>query len=475
VLLSRLLGSSTFRYAIIYMMVFGISVVSILGFVYWRTVEVIAAQTDDTVDAEIVGLAEQYQQRGLVGLLRVVRARSDSTGGNRGLYLLADRDFTPIAGNLSHWPTIGRGDEGWIDFLIDAPPEDAGPRAQVARARTFVLPGEYRLLVGRDLTERTEFTRLMRDTLIAGLLLTFAVSLLGGLLMSRGLLARIEAINRGTAAILGGDLSRRMPIAGNDDEFDRLARSLNEMLDQIETLMAGIRGVGDSLAHDLRSPINRLRSRVEYTLLGPRDVETYRRALQETVEEIDRILATFNALLDIALAESGALRDRFVPVDLVAIVADLGELYGPLAEEKAVTLSVGPAMAARVAGNHHLLSQAVSNLIDNAIKYTAGGGHIRLSVEPDGAGASLIVADDGPGIPADSRADVLRRFVRLDASRHEPGSGLGLSLVAAVARLHRATLSLEDAKPGLRVVLRFSETLPPTPGTLPLPTRRQAA
>lgn len=457
--LIRVLRSSTFRYAIIYMLVFGVSVAGVMGFVYWQTVRVIAAQTDDTIQAEITGLAEQYRQFGLVGLMRIIRERSQAAPGRRGLYLLADRNYNRIEGNLSSWPPIARSaSDSTVDFLVAT---DAGgdSKPQVARARTFALAGGFYLLVGRDMTERTDFTKLMTDALIGGLILTAVFGIAGGILMSRSLLGRIEGINRGTEDILQGDLTRRMPVRGNRDEFDRLATSLNAMLDQIDGLMTGMRGVADNIAHDLRSPISRLRSRMEVSLMSETDADGFRRAMEDSIREADGILATFNALLEIALAEAGAVRDRFSPIELSALAADAGELYGPVAEDKGQTLTTAIEPGVTVPGNSHLLAQAVANLLDNAIKYTPEGGRIRLAVRRDGDGAVLEIRDSGPGIPEEARGRVLDRFVRLDASRSAPGAGLGLSLVSAVARLHRATLSLTDNAPGLHVAMRFPHVL----------------
>ncbi|MGF6231708.1 signal transduction histidine kinase [Inquilinus ginsengisoli] len=457
--LIRVLRSSTFRYAIIYMLVFGVSVAGVMGFVYWQTVRVIAAQTDDTIQAEITGLAEQYRQFGLVGLMRIIRERSQAAPGRRGLYLLADRNYNRIEGNLSSWPPIARSaSDSTVDFLVAT---DAGgdSKPQVARARTFALAGGFYLLVGRDMTERTDFTKLMTDALIGGLILTAVFGIAGGILMSRSLLARIEGINRGTEDILQGDLTRRMPVRGNRDEFDRLATSLNAMLDQIDGLMTGMRGVADNIAHDLRSPISRLRSRMEVSLMSETDADGFRRAMEDSIREADGILATFNALLEIALAEAGAVRDRFSPIELSALAADAGELYGPVAEDKGQTLTTAIEPGVTVPGNSHLLAQAVANLLDNAIKYTPAGGRIRLAVRRDGDGAVLEIRDSGPGIPEEARGRVLDRFVRLDASRSAPGAGLGLSLVSAVARLHRATLTLADNAPGLQVAMRFPHVL----------------
>ncbi len=295
--------------------------------------------------------------------------------------------------------------------------------------------------------------------MIWALLATLALGLGGGLLLSRYFLRRLDAINQGSRAILRGDLTQRMPVTGYADEFDRLAQNLNDMLDQIDTLMKGMRGVADNIAHDLRSPISRLRSRLEVTLMSQSDPEEYRAALAKTIEEADGILDTFNALLAIALAESGVLRDRFERLDLGALVRDAAELYGAAADDRGLHLDVYAAEDCMIDGDRNLLSQAITNLLDNAFNHTPENGSIALSVRRDADGRlEFAISDTGPGIAPEERERVLERFVRLDDSRTTPGSGLGLSQVAATARLHYADLSLEDNAPGLRIRLRFPAT-----------------
>ncbi|MCG8543077.1 MAG: HAMP domain-containing histidine kinase [Alphaproteobacteria bacterium] len=455
---NRLLRTSTFRYAVLYMAVFGLSVCGVLGFVYWSTVSVIDAQSDATIKAEITGLAEQYRERKLLGLVEIIRNRSTGRSGRRGVYLLTDPLMTPLAGNLTAWPVAARDKSGWIDFSIRSN-EKGAPKAQIARARTFALSGGYHLLVGRDLTERAAFRATITNALIWALVITVALGIGGGLLLSRNFLQRLDQMNDGSQAILHGDLSQRMPVTGSGDEFDRLAGNLNEMLDQIERLMDGMRGVADNIAHDLRSPISRLRSRLEVTLISESAPEDYRAALEQTIEEADHILATFNALLAIALAESGALRDSFERLDLGKLTLDAADLYRAAAEDKGQTLEVKADDDCTIDGNRDLLSQAITNLLDNALNHTPKGGTITLAASRDSAGYPVLtVADTGPGIAPESRGRVLQRFVRLDCSRSTPGSGLGLSQVAATARLHHATLSLDDNNPGLRVTLQFPKT-----------------
>jgi hypothetical protein len=333
---------------------------------------------------------------------------------------------------------------------------------KAARARAFFLQEGFYLLVGRDVQERREIESLITNALIWAIGLTVALGLAGGLFMSRNMLARVDEINRSSLDIMGGDLSQRLPIAGTGDELDQLGQNLNAMLEQIEALMIGMRQVTDNVAHDLRSPLNRLRNRLEVTLMQDASKEDYKLALEKTIAEADNLLGTFNALLMIARAEAGSLRDAMSWVDLSATVQDVAELYEPLADENGLELKVVAEPGLMIWGNRELLSQAVANLLDNAIKHglpqnADNERMIEVSARPDtaraGRGVVLSVADRGPGIPPEERQHVLERFVRLEASRNTPGSGLGLSLVAAVARLHGGAIELGDNEPGLRVSL----------------------
>jgi hypothetical protein len=282
-----------------------------------------------------------------------------------------------------------------------------------------------------------------------------ALAIAGGYFMSRNLLARLDSINRKSHEIMAGDLSQRLPLTRAGDEFDTLAANLNRMLDRTERLMKGMREVTDSVAHDLRTPLNRLRNRLEGAL-GDLDTESREWSeIEAAVAETDRLIGTFNAILMIAEAEAGIVREAMAPVQLPVLVAGVVELYEPLAEEKGIALELAPSGAATIRGNKSLITQALANLLDNAIKYTPADGQVRVAVEDTPSGVALIVADNGPGIPDADRTRVIERFVRLEASRNSPGTGLGLSLVAAVARMHDARLELADNNPGLRATLLF--------------------
>ncbi|WP_282607575.1 sensor histidine kinase KdpD [Pelagibius sp. Alg239-R121] len=460
----RLFHSRIFRLALIYLCLFTASVLGLLGFIYWSATESVTRQIDSTIDAEITGLAEQYNQRGLVGLIQAIERRAGKAGETRGLYILADKAFEPLAGNLSRWPDELPDQEGWVTFRLEYPDDDGGS-ANFGRARVFDLGKGIHLLVGHDIQERSRIASSIRGTLIWSVVVTIGVSLVGGILMSRSLLRQIDTINETSREIMAGDMSRRIPIGKRGDEIDEVAGNLNAMLDQIERLLAGMSEISDNIAHDLRTPISRLRTGLESALIGQPDPEGYREAVRKAIEEADNILKTFNALLSIAQAEAGATEAQFESVDLDALLQDVSELYEPLAEEQDIKLKLDLAQSARLDGDRNLLFQAVANLVDNALKFSPKNSVVTISLlgglednqKPDIS--KIVVADQGPGIPDQSdRKRVLERFHRLEASRSTPGNGLGLSLVAAVAKLHGGTLELDDNAPGLRATLSLPQS-----------------
>ena len=455
----RLLNTSLFRIALVYLLLLGITLAVLLGLIYWSTAGLIERQTDETVQAEIRGLAEQYRAEGLVRLMEVVRERSGPQGSRENVYLLAGPNFQPLAGNLTHWPGDVVAEDGWTEVTL-ARRDDPSGAPHVIRGRTFELAGGYHLFVGRDTVERRDFREILARALAWAVVPALLLGLGGGALIGRYSLARVDAVRAASEDIVRGDLSRRVPLTGSGDEFDRLAATINAMLARIETLMGGMRLVTDSLAHDLRSPLTRARSAIDMALRHDRSAEAYREALEQTAAELETILRTFEALISIAQAEAGVSSVKLATLDLSALAGDLLEVYQPIAEETGVELSGSIAEGVAVTGHRQLLAQALANLLDNAIKYSPAGGRIDLDLARDADGAArLSVADCGPGIPAAERERVLQRFVRLDASRGTPGSGLGLSLVAAVAKLHGVALRLEDtaaaAPRGLKVTLTF--------------------
>jgi len=448
---ARLLKSATFRLALLYMLLFGGSVALLLGFLYWATVGVLSEQVDETIQADIKGLAEQYKQRGVRGIAAIIDERVRKDPGGRTVYLLTDPTRRPLVGNLSGWPTATPDDDGWIAFeLLDRDTADGRPH--LARARRFVLQGGLNLLVGREVRELERTRHMIINAMIWGIAITLALALAGGIAMSRGTARRIEAINQTSRDIMSGDLDRRIPAGGTNDEFDQLAGNLNTMLDRIQGLMEGLRHVSDNIAHDLRTPLTRLRGRLEDLDDRALSASERSRRIDAAVAEADALLSMFNALLRITQIEAGGRRDNFAAVDLAELLNDVAELYEPVAQEKGLSFSAHCEAASSVTGDRDLLFQAVANLADNAIKYTPAGGSVTLHT----SGKSVTVSDTGPGVPEEAREDVFRRFHRLEKSRSQPGSGLGLSLVKAVAQLHGGTVRLEDNRPGLKAELTIS-------------------
>lgn len=451
---TRLLDTTTFRLALIFLGLFGTSALALLGYLYVATTGFMDQQTTETIQAEIAGLAEQYRTQGLPRLEQVIEQRSAAHPHRASIYLLTEPSGRWVAGNIDRWPNDAQAsDSGWLTFPVSVQLDGETSVNRRAMAQSFRLAGQYRLLVGREVEDRLQVQAKIKRALSWGVGLTLLLGLAGGLLMSRSLLRRVDAINRTTEQIMAGNLSQRIAIKGARDEFDQLASNLNAMLDQIERLLDGMRRVTDNIAHDLRTPLNRLRSRIEVALLGESDKAALRPVLEQTLDDAETMIGTFNALLEIARAEAGSERAEFEDVALDRLIEDMAEFYQPLAEEKEQTIRIGNKMEAHVRANRHLLSQALANLLDNAIKYTPSGGEIDFILEK---GPVITIADSGPGIPIDDREHVLERFVRLDKTRSTSGNGLGLSLVNAVAALHGAILSLDDNHPGLRVSLDFS-------------------
>jgi signal transduction histidine kinase len=447
--LRRLVRTHAFRLAALYFLVFAASVTGVLFFVYWATADFIERQTEATLSAEVTGLAEQYEQRGLSGLVQIVAARSAGDRGDGMLYLVTNPRGRPLAGNLADWPAGLSTRPGALSFQLDMR-VDGRLERHPARGILFAIPDGFRLLVGRDISDAEAYRDRIRTTLLWSGLLALAIGVLGGRVLSRNRLRRVEPVTRPADRVVAGDLSDRGPRAGTNDEFDQLAANLNGMLDQIERLMTAMREVTDNVAHDLKTPLARLRARLELALLGSRDGAGQNEAIRAAIEEADRLLATFNALLSIAEAEAGASGRRGERLDLAAIVAAAVELYEPLAEASGVALRFDGAPGTIIEGDRHLLSQAVANLLDNALKYGGGetGGEIAVAVGRRGDRALIEVADRGPGIPESDRESVFDRFVRLEPSRSTPGNGLGLSLVRAVAGRHGGAVTLTDNRPG---------------------------
>ncbi len=447
------LASSPFRIAIVYSIVFALGAVALLGAVYFAVSRVIDGSTDNLIEAEVQGLREQVLVLSRSDFIALIEQRSQDQDVRGAVYLMVDPQLRPVAGNVPAWPDIGADEGKWIQFKVAVPYGDQ-TRVHEVRAQRFPLPGGYRMLVGHDVQERQDVKNVMMRGLVAAVVLTMMLGLGGGIWMGRRILAHAGAISTVATQIMRGDLSQRLPVRDAEDELNTLAREINGMLDKIEQLTLGMRTVLDSAAHDLRTPLNRLQSTAEAAMAQLDPASPERRVLERVSTEVDRMRGTLDALLRIALAETGTVARE--DVDLSELVGSIVELYAPVTEERGVGLQSGVATGAHIQGSRQLLAQALANLLDNAIKFTPAGGHIRVSLRNEPGGPEVIVEDDGPGIPDDKRELVLGRRVRLDEARKVPGSGLGLSLVAAVTKLHGARLVLSDAGPGLRVALKFN-------------------
>jgi signal transduction histidine kinase len=455
--LPAIFRTSVFRLTILYVVLFGVSTAVLGGFIYATTVGYLESQTEDVILNEITYLAEEYGRRlslqgpsvALAGLRTMINERGQRTGDERFTYMLVDRNLTDVAGNLKSWPAPPDTIDGWVEFQVGPVDNQMVPvRARILPIAQFERYG-LRILVGREIRELSAINQRFIRALTLGLGLTLLIAFAGGLALAISAQRHVVALSRTTRRIIAGDLSQRLPVIGHDEHAD-LARSVNSMLDQIENLMAGLRHVGDSIAHDLRGPLTRLRNRLER--LAEEETPS-RQSVEDCLTQADGVLATFNALLRIARVESGAYRRAFATIDLGPIADDVADLYEASAEENLVEIRRSIAGDARIFGDRELLAQALTNLIDNAIKYTPVGGHVDLEVKRNGDRVIVVVADSGPGIPAEARERVLQRFARLDESRSKPGNGLGLALVRAVCDQHDGKLVLSDNAPGLRVTL----------------------
>ena len=457
---SELLRSTAFRLAASYLAVFIVSSVTLAGFVSWSAALLIEHQVQDVVDLEAGGLSDRYREHGVTGLAELIAERLRQDSDRRSIYLLLGPDGGRLAGNLYGWPSRQAESDGWVKFTAERI-GDRLPAAEVM-ARAYSLPEGYDLLVGRALTDAKRVDQAINRALVWGLGMTIVLGIAGAIFSARHLVQRVESMSKTAYSILSGDMKSRMKLSGSQDEFDHLARSFNDMMDEIEHLVDSIRTVSDNIAHDLRTPLNRLRSRMDVALLSGADAQELSEVLEASLQDADHLLGTFNAVLAISQAESGARLNHFERLDPAILARDVAELYEPLAQEKLQSLTVLLEDGHCIYGDRHLLFQTLANLVDNAVKYTPSKGVIKIHAMKKGDKVALVVEDSGPGIAESERDRVLERFVRLDATRTTPGNGLGLSLVRAVAALHGAQLRMDDNDPGLCVSLLFPQTLPYT-------------
>jgi signal transduction histidine kinase len=463
--LTRLIGSTPFRLTVAYLGAFVLAAALIVMYVAWQANELLTSRAIARLTAEVASLREQFQAGGPARLVTAIRERVGEPGS--GLFLLLDEGGNKLAGNLPGKPSALAADGQGHLFSYLRALDGRGLRERLAVGLSVPVSGGYTLIVASDIEDQRQFAATIGRVALWSFCLLSALGVGAGILISRGVLARIEAVTETSRKIMAGDLSRRIALTGSGDELDRLAESLNAMLARIEELLFALREVSDNIAHDLKTPLNRLRNRAEAALRGPDGPGSYRDGLAKTIEEADELIKTFNSLLLIARLEGGAIAESMSTVDPAAIIRDIAELYEPAAEEAGLTLAVSAEPGLSLVANRELVSQAVANLVDNAIKYSAaptpaGAAPTPAATLPPAIVISLVriggtveigVSDRGPGIAQQDRERALRRFVRLEKSRSRSGAGLGLSLVAAVARMHGGAIRLEDNAPGLRAVL----------------------
>jgi signal transduction histidine kinase len=445
-----LLHSAGFRFAMVYAGLLAVSAAVLAFYLWWATAGLLDRQTDAAIRADAQGLSERWSEGGLPMLVLTIRERLEQNVDDDALYLLVNSDLQPIAGagNLRGWPD----QVTQPDHLYELSVTRAGA-STVAQVERYDLPGGYHLLIGRDVQARVKLRELLADALLWGLVVVGVMALAGAFIV-RSLFRRTLAnVSATAAAISTGDFSHRVRVSGRGDEFDQLAETINDMLDRIGRLMEGVREVSNAIAHDLRTPITRARARLEDAALHASTPDELHAAIERATGDLDGIVAVFQALLRISEIEAGARRSAFTALDLAGVLEDVAEFYEPVAEANGLRLVLDVPAGLQVHGDPAMVRQAVTNLTDNAVKFSPPGGEVRLSAAAEGSVVEIVVADQGPGIPLEDRARATERFFRGEAARSTPGSGLGLALVQAVAHLHGGALHLEDASPGLRAAL----------------------
>ena len=464
--LGLILRSASVRIALSYAVVFIVSTLLLVGYLWWQTASYLEQETDAVILADTRAIGDRLRDFGLPGALEAINDRLKLAADEHAIYLLTDPLLTPVGGNLSAWPAqVGR-DPGWYEIKVEQ-----NGKLHATRILNVNLPADFHLLVGRDIQDRAAIRDVILNGLASAAIAALVLAVAGGIMVRRAVFRRVETINRTAAAIVQGDLARRVPTTRSADEFDQLSGTINEMLDQIQLLIEGIRGASDAIAHDLRTPLAEMRARLEALLHSRPPPDATFEEIAKTMGDIDRLIAVFNALLRLADIRSGVRRSGFRDVEIDRILADVVEFYGPMAEEKSMTLDlVAPGAAPIVIkGDPDLLAQAIGNLLDNAIKYAPAGSKVSVGlVRAPERLLRLEVRDSGPGIPQSERELVTRQFYR-GSQDNVPGTGLGLSLVLAVVHLHGGRLELADNHPGLLAALILPMVAEPRGATLALP------
>ena len=441
----RVLRTSAFRLTLLYAGIFCASFVALFAIIYWSTARYMDRQLDDTISNEIAEIQSDAANGSVSSLQKIVSELSHKSPGF--FYLLQDHDGNVLAGNLPAMaPKVG---------IIERARVEIQDRTLSLRGKGVTVNGDAFLFVGVFTIELDKMQRAVARTFVWGLIATIFISLLSGALISLAMLARVEALSNVSREIVNGDLDRRIPLRGSNDEFDHLAVSFNAMFDRIQGLMDGLRQVSTDIAHDLRTPLTRLRQRVEMTLRKADDVASLRTAFQATLKDVDSILETFSALLRIAQLETSERRAKFSDVDLTDLLCTAIELYAPMAEEKEQSIIEKIEDGLTIRGDRELLLQLFANVLENAVRHSPPRAVIEIAGRRIADETVVSVCDNGPGIPDEMRSKVFQRFFRLEPSRTTPGSGLGLSLVKAIASLHNLSVELRSNEPGLIVQVRF--------------------
>ncbi len=453
-LLAKTLRSSTFKRALIFIVVFGAMVFALFGYVYSSTASYVLGRFDRAIDTDRAMLNAAYESGGRDGLVSEINKFVTDKRLDDSIILLADPSFAVIAGNLHSWPPSVAGDLGLRSFEQNEPDAETAHR-RLLRAAFETLPDGSHLLVGKDVSDLDQIAGRIYLALSFVISLIFIIGVVAAIAVTRRTVGRIEAINGTSRAIMQSGLGQRVPVCGSRDEWDQLAENLNSMFVRIEVLMGEVKQATDNVAHDLRTPLTRMRGRLEKASIGQREPKADQSLIIDTMADLDDVLRMFSSLTRISQIETTTRTAAFRSVDLVEIAEAVVELFDAAAENKNVRLTLVADKPVLITGDRDLLFDAVANIIDNAIKHGSEAGRVTVALDQSDTGALISVSDDGPGIPVDEHQHVFRRFYRLERSRRTPGNGLGLSLVAAVARLHEARIQLIDNMPGLKVELQF--------------------
>ena len=449
---------TSFRIIFIYIILLALSIGLVAFYLYWSTSRDFQMKVDNEIIQESTRLSQVYKRYKEVGLIREIQYLSKTPNPN--LYILRDSNNKFIAGNFSDTDSLWnlkRLDEGGVLFSFKKK-NNSGEitRKYYFRGKEFIVRNKYNLIVARDVSYENYLKDRFFNTILSTSLLIISLGLLGGYVLSRNFLNRISAINKTSIEIMDGDLSMRLPTSSNNDELNQLSLNLNNMLDRLNKLMIGMKDVSDNIAHDLRTPLNKIRTNLEVTLMSSPDSESYRETIKEVIEDVDGVINTFNSLLAISRVESGSVSLKKEKINIKDLIEDIVDLWEPLAEEKGVVLNNECENDIYFNGNKNLLSQAISNLIDNSIKYGKEENTVNLGSKLSKESIVIWVSDTGPGIRNEDKEKVLDRFTRLDTSRNTSGTGLGLSLVNSMIKFHKGKIELLDAKPrGLIVKLQI--------------------